>query len=410
MYQKILILFAVLAGGVVLLSAPASAKEIKNGIEYWTVSEMREFMLETEAEFNTICGNDGHCKRDLLYERAETNGQYRALESFEMEKLILSSVNPTAETIKLYYQNEDKMLSYMLGRQRTSSIEDLYMLWVEEWLGNPFQNGSWLTYGERYPYFLGDAATVESASHLMIDEDKNRNGADWFTPNVEREYSVAGSGISNNTVQMFYYSLLEANGGRTNGVKDYRSCFDNTDYQQGIECRYLFGSDGVSRYFPFSIATTGTLDNADVPTINDTPITTNSQPAIEESDKKSSKNNVKASQNKNLAVTPKKPVIIEVSSSGNRPSQTNSTKNSETANTDTAGDLKDTTSSSNGSVVKNAASSTPNVTLPKSGSCEKETIFPWWFIIMVAICDAIIMWFFWPKKSEKGVDKRGNLR
>ena len=436
MYKKIILFLTAFASGAGFITAPVSAKETRNGIDYWTVSEMREFMRETDAEFATLCGDDGRCKQDLLYERAETDGKYRALESFEMEKLIVSSINPTKETIKLYYQDEDRMLSFMLGRHETSSIEDFYMLWVEEWLGNPFKNGSWLTYGERYPYFLGDAATVESASHLMIDEDKNRNGAGWFTPNIEREYSVSGSNLADNSVRMFYYSLLESNGGRTNGVKDYRSCFKDTDYESGMECRYLFGSDGVSRYFPFNPESTTTPTGStteadrdetndateadsstktDTPASSDTEVDTPANTGKEEGTAKESSNkNNQASASVLSVVT--KPVIVDTGKKTRTNQKVTKTTGQTTSNSDQTAETSAVQSSSPQTDVTatdttdNAISSTPAVELPKSGGCEKETIFPWWFIILVMVCDAIIMWFFWPKKSEKGVDKGVHLR
>ena len=431
MFQKIILFLAAFASSASLISVPASAKEVKNGIEYWTVSEMREFMLETDAEFATLCGDDGRCKQNLLYERAEADGKYRALENFEMEKLIVSSVNPPANTVKLYYQDEDRMLSFMLGQQKTNNIEDFYMLWVEEWLGNPFKNGSWLTYGERYPYFLGDATTVESASHLMIDEDKNRNGAGWFTPNTEREYLITSSNLNDNSAQMFYYSLLESNGGRTNGVKDYRSCFKDTDYEPGMECRYLFGSDGVSRYFPFNPEpTTTSTDSVIEPNSNETNDVTETNPGTkaddtpastskEESTTKESSNKKEANQaSASVLSVVTKPVIVDTDKAKTTKTNQKDAKTTEqtTPNSDQTAEVSDVQSSSpqttatTTDATNDATSSTPTVSLPKSGGCEKETIFPWWFIILVMVCDAIIMWFFWPKKSEKGVDKEVHLR
>ncbi|MBR2725447.1 hypothetical protein IKE97_02300 [Candidatus Saccharibacteria bacterium] len=429
MYKKILLLLAVFACSSSFANIPVSAKEIKNGIEYWTVSEMREFLIETESDFSAMCGDDSYCKEDLLYERARTDGKYRALENFMWEKLILSSINPTEEIIKVYYQDEDRMLDYRLGQSEVHSMEDFYMLWVEEWLGNPLRDASWLSYGERYPYFLSDAATVESASHLMIDEDKDRNGAGWFTPNVEREYLVAGSGLGNNTVQMLYYSLLESNGGRTNGVKDYRSCFEGTDYEPGMECRYLFGSDGISRYFPFTPevsspdntttenASNGSTETSDTDETNSEADSENHAPnsntsETENNDKKTSNNNQTSASTLSVAT---KPVIVDTNNAKTSTSQ-NSTKNIKTSqkNTKTAQNQKVTTSATNSApsspiqttsstanTTDGSNSSTPSITLPKSGSCEKEVIFPWWFIILVAVCDVVIMWFFWPKKVQK---------
>ena len=39
--------------------------------------------------------------------------------------------------------------------------------------------------------------------------------------------------------------------------------------------------------------------------------------------------------------------------------------------------------------------------LPRlGGNCEQGSTFPWWFIMLVLACDAVIMWFFWPKREK----------
>ena len=434
---SILTLTTVISGAVVFDASSVSAKEIKNGISYWSVPEMLEFKTVVEKEQVAACGDDYRCRQDWFYEHLEGSSQYRALETFQMDKMIPTSINPSTDTIKLFYQNEDTMLAYMLGRPQTSSIEDFYLLWVEEWLGNPFKNGSWLVYGERYPYFLGEKETVESASHLLIDENKATKGEKWFTPNVEREYQISGGNIKNNTRGMFYYSLKEDNGGRTNGIKDYRSCFD-ADYQEGMECRFMYGEDGSSRYFPFlttepeestspSTSETNNEPSNEPSNATPTPTTEDSAGSTDvgkiSTDDTDSKTNAKtektteaivktvvSTNETNPLLATSKPVIIQVDKkTGQAKSQNTGTINSSTNSTSTEKST-DSTGSDKSTEKTEPLASTSSVELPKSGKCEREIIFPWWFIILVAVCDAIIMCFFWPKKSEKRLDKEGNMR
>ena len=421
MHNKILfpLSIAAVAFGIVALNVPSvSAKETKNGIDYWSVKEMMAIKTEVEKEESDACGDDYFCRQDWSYEQLDSNNKYRALENFQMDKLIPTLINPSTNTIKLFYQNEDSMLTHMLGRPQESQIEDFYMLWVEEQLGNPLQNGSWLTYGERYPYFLGDHASVESASHLMIDEDKDRNGANWFTPNVEREYTITNSNLSDNTVRRFYYSLLEENGGRTNGVKDYSSCFD-ADYHEGMECRYMYGEDGSSRYFPFEPVSNNPEPNVDgksetasnsddyaesiSSTLDEQTAKTakkeSSKSIVNKDNKAKEKEAIIASQSEKITVS--KPVILQTDQKN---SEQHDGQPTESGSINTSAN----TSENNDEVTQPLGIS--DIELPKTGGCEREIIFPWWFIILVLICDFLLMWFFWPKKSEKRVDKRVNQR
>ena len=382
--KKLLLLsstFSLVFMGLVFSSSPpASAKEVKDGINYWSLTEMADFKTAIDAEDEIVCADDYACREDLHFRRLDTGGQYWALEVFEMERFIVSSINPSTDTIKLYYQDEDKMLSRIYGYPMQIGVKDFYLLWVEEGLGDPFSQGGWLMYGQRYPYFLGDKETVEAATHILIDENQTTSGYGWFTPNEEREYSVAGGNLANNTTHAFYFSLLGTDNGRMDGIRDYSSCFEaSLGYQDGMECKIMFGEDGMTTYLP-----TGS-PREEVGSSNDTSPLTD-------------------------------PIIEPVADTNSLDQSPTSQTGTETATVST-----ETIASSNETTISNAEITTPNTgenghEFSNPDYSSDNPSFPWWLGMILTLSLATLIWLFWPstsktpKSHKKGIDRAKKVR
>lgn len=362
--------------GLFTLSSPsASAKEIKDGISYWSVTEMADFKTALDAEAQVICEDDYECRENLHYKRLDLGGQYMALEVFEMERFIVSSINPDAEIIKLYYQDEDKMLSRIYGYPVQIGVKDFYLLWVEESIGNPIEQGGWLMYGQRYPYFLGEKSAVEAATHILVDENQTTSGYGWFTPNEEREYSVAGSQLINDTAHMLYFSLLGTDNGRMDGLRDYSSCFEpSLGYQIGMECKAMFGEDGMIAYFPTGTPRETVVQDDNNQTPDDTNIATTSDDSSNSSSNDDSNNVATVNDIETSATTP-----VETSSSP-IPESIKATPPSTAITTpDTGENGHEFTETDQGSKPE----------------------FPWWLGIIFASGLAVLIWLFWPSKQKK---------
>lgn len=359
-----------LMGLFALSSPPASAKEVKDGISYWSVTEMADFKTALDAEEQAICEDDYECRENLHYKRLDLGGQYMALEVFEMERFIVSSINPGAEIIKLYYQDEDRMLSRIYGYPVQIGVKDFYLLWVEESIGNPVEQGGWLMYGQRYPYFLGEKSAVEAATHILVDENQTTSGYGWFTPNEEREYSVAGSELINDTAHMLYFSLLGTDNGRMDGLRDYSSCFEPSQgYQVGMECKAMFGEDGVIAYFPTGTPREIVVQDDNNQTPDDTSITTASG-----SDSNSDPNDATVVNDTETSTTT--PAIATTSET-----------------------VKETTTQPGAGVTTpNTGESGHEFTDSDQGS---KPEFPWWLGIIFASGLAVLIWLFWPSKQKK---------
>ena len=222
-----------------------------NGKRYWSVSEMLTASELINAKRKEFCAGDSMCEMDLSFEQAEHfGGIYRALESFDQMRFMLTSINPSLGTMKLLFRDEDKMMSRMEGRTIRHHIDSIYTVWVEESLGDPSMDARWLAYGYRYPFHLG--ATEEearAASHVIMDESSDTLDVGWFTPNMEREYDIKDSQIENNTSGLIFFSY-QSSGGSSHGTLGYRECIDSPDYREGMECKMMYQDEGYFEMLP----------------------------------------------------------------------------------------------------------------------------------------------------------------
>ena len=221
---------------------------------YWTIPELLEFKKTADLAMETECADNYRCKEEFYYNHADEDARYIALEMFTWHKFMLTAINPAAETFRVFYINEDRNMAQLSSHYQAPGLAEFFLAWVSESLpGNPASDFRWLAYNEHYPTHLASNGDIISATHIMVDENEETQGDNWFTPNTEIEYSAAGHDIIENTRHILYFSIKETNNGRSMGSLDYRSCFEpDRGYQDGMECRIVFHSDGSTSYYPFS--------------------------------------------------------------------------------------------------------------------------------------------------------------
>lgn len=339
-----------------------------NGIRYWSLSEMQEASRLIGNKRSEVCNNDKRCEEDLSYQQMEEiGGIYRALEPFDHIRLVLSSINPSLGTIKLFYQDEDKMLSSMLGETVRSDISSILLVWVDESLiGNPYTDVRWLAYDYRYPFHLGTEEETAPATHIVLDESSAELGAGWFTPNVEREYDISGSEIALNSKGLIYFTYLSDESGRSIGPMNYSSCITSESYAEGMECRIMYSENSSYTFIPFA-AESNVPKGADPIALSSVEDESTSDPTISK---------------------------IATESPSSRPSD----------------QMTNQTSPSSSSKLPVSAVTTPNTGVETH---EKGTIaeLPWWLGVIFAVGLTTLIWFLAPnhkkssKKSPKTIDK-----
>lgn len=216
--------------------------ETKN---YMTIDEILAYNEQIATESATICGDDYDCYERLDRTRMEEDFErYELLNVFRENSLIITSINPATETMKLLYQDEDSMSLRMGMPGEKQDLAHVYMFWVDSTGEEPR--------GPAYADYAYNAKNgiFQQGLHPIYFGDEETYGPKWFTPNVENEVSIAGSNFAENTSGIIYYTSQAH--GYSAGVKNVGSCFEHPDYRLGMECRIVF-QDGWYHYLPFDV-------------------------------------------------------------------------------------------------------------------------------------------------------------
>ena len=186
----------------------------------------------------------GHVKRICVFGRLEgDDGKiYRALEEFNMSNFIISSINPSSETISLYFQDEDWMMR-MMGMDESRKLTEVYAFWLEDGMIGPAKDTIDIY---NYSGDVKDDIFVDGL-HPLISKNEEKDGVDWFPSRTEVQFSVEGSDLVSNREGTIYFTV-NANG-LIIGLKDYSECINSSDYVEGMECRIMFSDSGL-RYMP----------------------------------------------------------------------------------------------------------------------------------------------------------------
>ena len=376
------ILSTLIAGLILSPAEIASAAISDRGSIWWSVPELLEYYQEVEAERIATCGEDFDCNMNFEFDYYEKSEKYRALHNILEGQIWVTAINPTDETIRVVFYDEDMMLKRM-GIEEHLELEHLYFGWFEEWNGqiysydhDSFTNGT--TPGSHPLY----DSTVEDLSLI--------------TPWEEVELSVAGGNlIDNPTGKIDYAAFAKDNKFNAQGHFDYSSCLSAPDYQEGAECTmYVSGDQGFS-YFPPRESIVIVDEPVDVepePAAEPEPVTepeptTEPEPVTEP----------EPATEPEPGIEPEAPTDADQPAPADDPADIDSST--------PAGNDDATTDASTDNITANTPESTagpssPAALAPETGTLttegESAIEFPWWLGTIVALNVVTLTWLFLP--------------
>ena len=413
---------AAILAGAGLNFHPVSAKTVteKWGNAY-TLEEVKTMYQEYKTKMTETCGEDDWaCLRTFFDNMKAEDPKYGALNTYMSSPFYVTKIDPETGNLHLYYRDYS-LNRHMMGMMREEehhALTEMYIGWLE-----PDTSIS------KFPELITKDATNKNL-HVIVRAEAEANGGFWFPSEKEVMISAPGADLPNNETRKIIFWLHMGSPSFFNN-SDYSTCYE-TGYQPGMECRMLFTEDGGYIYLPYS---TEEVSDPDVKSDDQTEDQTDDQTEGKtedktedtetttdpgDSDKDESDTETDAGTDKendqiqddqtqtdqqivennitNVTVAPS--VIREtvfrdryitifktVEEQGNKQEEDSSKKPDQTIQPES-------------NKTQDSLSSSTSVDLPESGKYEKETIFPWWFIIVLAVVDAIIMWFFWPKREK----------
>lgn len=365
MPKKFIILILIFIGSSNAL--PVFASTVKDGVEYWSTSEMLELKKRIRAEEES-CNSDAACEINVReFYNENFPDKYKAFTIAEAEfcNFGIAAFNPAAETIKIVFNDKEECTAW--GKDAVAGkLMELYVVWSEDGPNGEFCD---IDYdGARIePYYVTDINNnnLREGLHLITKQIDTVSGLTWLTPLEEIEISVAGSDLAANTSGRYYYSTFREPRFTAFGFRAYTDCLESPDYQEGMECRLMFGSDYSFSYMPFSVG-------SPTETVTQVQKMASEVPEVAE---------------------PQTPVI---STSTIR--------------------VPDTPVEATFTTISTPVEPNPDtqIEVPLAAKNREETHeFPWWFIVFIFSGIFLILWWFIPlskrKKSKKTLDKTDQI-
>ncbi len=416
--------------------------------KYWTLEEMQILNAEAMAEIKTACADteDFMCADSYLWQKASSDPAYSALMNYRANHLTVSAVNPERQTIKLYYD----LQSIPAWETSDPTMSDLY---VAQFEADHYVNGFYLALerGDKPPY-----------TTILLNKRKSIDDSDWLPFYTEVEFDTPGLSAGADAdpmLRLFYRTVSNV----SYAIEfSFESCLTSSDYQPGMECRAVF-SPSRSFYLPFAVENeieVETEPETEPETETKTEPETEVEPEESESSELEPEVESETAETETSETEPeteteeKLELDTEPEQSFTEPSAeadanfsaseitekteveravttANTTADATTVSVATASpaiptpvsatasysaSLADTNDTNEPALAANTAtdasqSSNPatDVSQPSQiatdlprlgGDCEQGSTFPWWFIVLVLACDALIMWFFWPKREK----------
>ena len=208
----------------------------ERGTTWWSVEELLKFNQEVEAEKDAKCGESQDCRMEFSFNMIEKGPKYSALANLLEGQIWVTSINPTTETVKILFFDDDMMLRRM-GIEEKMNLESLFMGWSED------------PNLQLYNYDESHLASGTEGHHVIYYETAETNGYNWIPSWKEVELPATGSRLIENKLGRINYSAF-ADIFNAQGYFDYSSCFDAPDYYKGVECQMMVSGDQWVSYFP----------------------------------------------------------------------------------------------------------------------------------------------------------------
>ena len=364
---------------------PASAAVWYDNTTWWSVEEMLDFYQQVEQDKAELGGSDNACIEDFNMTMIEKGQKYSALDNLIQGQFWITSINPKAETIKVLFFDQDRMLAHM-GIDRKIALQSFYLAWFDNWEGQ--------IYNFYRPQFI--SGEIEDL-HTVYDSIAEELDTAHFPARREIEIAVPGSDLPSNTFGRLDAAVFGSEGFNSMGYTDYSDCLNAPDYEEGMECKMMVSGDKWISFFP----PRAEIVEPDPIITSDTPDTPDVLVAPDTTDEPSDS-----------------AIIIDVTTEDPEPA-TNDPAN-DTSGAPGKGSASTTSESKAAPIIYTNAYIPPKA--PDTGAypaeaCSREINMPWWIIALILAGNALLIWWFMPnrrhfgqnsskssKKSQKSID------
>lgn len=334
----------------------------------WDFREMTIFNHKVESLKDAYCEEHPNpympemCYYEFTWDGEEKN-KYDALSGYNMYGLILTAVNPSKNTFRIYFNGTE--LEYKrMGFAPENYLHDLSELYIAQ-------------FDKDYPigvYWWDDIKKSIDNPHryTVYDSSAMKDEGNWVPSNQEVELPMKEFSLNPKTsrhLRIYYKTTI---GISYELYYDLSSCIDSSDYQDGMECQIRYSNTGNIVFFvpsePVDIASN--------------PFSGNEIIISQDENNNSASTNPQDEGNVPINLEPQIEEVASATDSVN-----------EGAEIDFG--------SEDSSTAATAQIKTPETGTNTAESCSKIIAFPWWLAVLLVVGDAVLVWWFMPKRKNK---------
>lgn len=389
------------ASGSFCLQTPlVSATQVitDSGYRAWSLEEMNDFYYRFEADRDAICGSNSECRNELIFQFAEADTKYHALEAYSMMPFIISAINPEESTIRAFYRDIDQMALEMEGILLHNLLNEAYIAWTDNSYAGQSYNFIEQMRNNQHPDGL----------HEIYKATTELNGGNWFPVETEVEIAAPEAHLklnANGAIMSF------ARGGDMSVLAhvNYSECLNSPSYEPGAECQIVFTETGNYTYVPVLLAA------PDEPTDEPEPINEPGNGPNGDQTSGPSDDSVDDLTDNELGDTPTTGQGIELNNPTSSPEPTtedaptatltDDDTNSTTANNQT---VDKSTLAEATTTILTSGTNTKTIKTPETGANTIERhennnhngTFSWWLGLIFALGGATLIWLFLPNHCK----------
>ena len=218
-------------------SAPTFAKTIQGtSKKFWTIPELIELKEENDRERELACNGNSECEENLYYSLLEQGGIYSAIDNFSNMHLLITSINPSASTVRVLFHDKVPM-DYIGNEVEPAVLDEIFIAWFSR--EPDMFNNYYAKYG-RY----------KMEKYFLFSDSASNRGRGWFPPNQEVELPIDHADALLRSPHYIFFTM-EGEHTSVSGMHDYSNCVESPFFEEGMECRMIFDDEGGFDFLPF---------------------------------------------------------------------------------------------------------------------------------------------------------------
>lgn len=390
-------------------SAPDSPSEPEKTL--WTVPELAEYEKIAQAEADAACQDQiGWRRSECLWryreDRQQEGGIARAYNSFYYHNFFITAINPSTESIRIFFRDQDPSEREMYGIENPHPVTEAFIVWYDP------------TYQENpeapFMDYLRAGKTIPGM-HVVYDSAALGQEPGFFEANRELELVAKNHDLSQNNSSYLEYFINNHPMSSYERADYISECINSPDYSPGKECRLFLDQDGQKHYLPdeaLKIEQPSESNSVIEPTSEDPALSSNSSnssnlqsnsattsSAILASLHNPSSDSAATASGSSVIAYRWLPTSIASSLSHAITSPKETSKN-------TSKDTNEISSSRDHQKQEGTSEVPLSGQLDQGGNKGCASEFPWWLILLVLAADIVIMWLFWPRRQEQNTQTK----